>query len=338
MAQQYASKQPQGYSNYLKTVAIVGVGGQVGKHIVENILKNGKQNVIALTRADSKSAAPAGVEVRKIDYDNQQTIVDALQGVEALIITMAVTAPPEQQTKLIDAAAAASVPWVLPNEYGAASNNEQLGKDTMLGPKAQGYRTHIEELGESSWIGVACSFWYEYSLAVSPEAYGFDFAKKEVTFFGEGTAKINTSTWPQTGRAVANLLALKVLPEDEHDKAPTLTGFKNRFIHVSSFLVSQRDMLDSVLRVTGGKEGDWKITHEDCEERYKSGVEMLQSGNRMGFVRLLYTRVFYPNGDGNYEDKIGLDNEVLGLPKEDLDEWTKVATDMAADRSWSQLG
>lgn len=68
-----------------------------------------------------------------------------------------------------------------------------------------------------------------------------------------------------------------------------------------------------------------KITYEDSEERYKKAVQDLHDGDHNGFVRLLYTRVFYPNGGGDYETSKGLQNEILGLPEEDLDEATKEA-------------
>jgi len=50
-----------------------------------------------------------------------------------------------------------------------------------------------------------------------------------------------------------------------------------------------------------------------------------------GFVQVLYSRVFYPDGSGNHEAKHGLHNDVLGLPKEDFDEATKLAIKMDHD-------
>lgn len=275
---------------------------------------------------------PAGVEVKKVNYDDHDSLVEVLKGQEVLIITMAVTAPPEQQTKLIEAAAAANVPWVLPNEWGSDGANVQLSKDTLLGDKATKYRAHIEQLGKSSWIGIACSFWYEYSLSNGVETYGFDMKKRTVTFIDDGNTRINTSTWPQCGRAIASLLGLKVLPNDEHDQSSCLAQFRNKFVYISSFLVSQNDMLDSVMRVTGTKREDWKITQEPHKERYESGLAELQKGNRLGFVRLLYTRVFYPDGSGQFETSKGLQNDILGLPKENMDECTKVALQMAEEK------
>ena len=300
------------------------MGGRVGKYIAESLLKTGKHRVTAITRADSTSEIPDGVEVKKVNYDNQDTLVQALQGQEVLIITMGVMAPPEQEYKLFEAAATANVKWIVPNEWGADGTNEQLGRDIMYGPAKAAARKYIEQLGNSSWIGLACNFWYEYSLGSGSNTFGFSFKDRTVAFIDDGTTRINTSTWPQCGRAIASLLSLKVLPDDENDKSPCMARFRNKYCYISSFLVSQKDIFDSVLRVTETSANDWTVTNEGHKERYDSGVALLQQGNRSGFGRLLYTRMFYPNGDGNYEASKGLDNDVLDLPKEDLDEHTKI--------------
>ncbi len=132
---------------------------------------------------------------------------------------------------------------------------------------------------------------------------------------------------------MAKLFSLKVLPEDAGDKSVTLSQFKDQFVFISSFLVSQKDMFDSVLRVTGTTEKDWNIKYEDVHERYKNGVSELQSGNRDGYPKLLYARVFFRDGGGDFESKKGLSNDVLGLPKEDIDERTRAAIAMAEEGS-----
>lgn len=269
------------------------------------------------------------MDIKKIDYADPASLVEALQDQEALIITMGTRAPPEQQTKLIEAAAAANVPWVFPNEWGFDHTDPGLYKDIPIGEKRTQYREHMEKLGKSSWIGVTCGFWYEYSLAGGPAMYGFDLKGRSVTFFDDGNTSINTSTWVQCGRGVAKLLALKILPDDADDKSPCLAHYRNNFVYISSFNVSQRDMLNSVMRVTGTALSDWNIEHEPSTSRYKAGLEAFQKGDFIGFVKMMYSRVFYQDGSGEFEATKGLQNDVLGLPKENLDEYTKVAVQMA---------
>lgn len=92
-------------------------------------------------------------------------------------------------------------------------------------------------------------------------------------------------------------------------------------------------MLDSAFRVSGTSEKDWTITKESSSERYASGLKEMQAGQRVGFAKMLYSRVFYPDGSGNILHK-GTLNGLLGLPKEDIDEATKSAIERAKVFTW----
>ncbi|KAI4169577.1 MAG: hypothetical protein LQ343_005597 [Gyalolechia ehrenbergii] len=335
MAQEYATR---GSKNHIKNVAIVGAAGYSGKYIVESLLRNGKHNITAITREGGTSQIPSGITVKKVKYDDHPALVEALRGQDALIITMGVRAPPDQQTKLIEAAAAANVPWILPNEFGNDNANEKLRNDVAVNADKTQYRELIEKLGKSSWIGICCGFWYEFSLGGGENCYGFDIKNQSVTLFDDGTQPISTSTLPQNGRAVANLLGLKILRDGENDKSPCLSDFKNKFAYIASFVVSQKDMLDSVLRVTRTEMRDWKVTHEPTLERFQRGNEMLKAGDYAGMHIGLYARNFFPDGLGNHAATRGLDNDKLGLPKEDLDEFTSISVRWALDGTLERYG
>ena len=254
--------------------------------MAEALVKTGKHKVTALTRAESTNKIPDGVESKVIDYEHRVSLVEALRGQDVLIITMNVMAPRDHQAKLVEAAAEAKVPWVLPNEWGPDSANKEMKNDMMLGPAKEAIRKMIEQLGVSSWIGVVCGFWYEWSLN-GIDRYGFDIQNRKAIFIDDGNARMNTSTWPQVGRAVASLLSLKVLPDDEHDNSPCLANFRNKFVYISSFLVNQREMLESIMRVTGTKIDDWHIEHQQHKERYESGIKDMKNGDRNGFARAM---------------------------------------------------
>lgn len=296
------------------------------------LLLTGKHTVTALTRPDSNSELPQGIIVAKVDYDNEASLVEALRGQDALVITLSVRAPPETQSRLIRAAGAAGVPWILPNDWSPDTTNEGLLKDVPTFAKGPTTRAEIEKLGKSSFINMATSFWYEWSLAI-PDAYGFDFAKRTVVLFDEGEVKICTSTWPQIGRAVAKLLSLPIKPEGG-DVEHSLDHYRNKVVYVSSFTVSQKDMLDSVLRVTNTKLEDWSVSKEDSHTRWSEGMKAMKTGNQQGFARMLYSRIFFPDGSGDFEKSKGLLNGILGLPKEDMDEATKRAIKRSETVPW----
>jgi hypothetical protein len=178
---------------------------------------------------------------------------------------------------------------------------------------------------------------YEWSLGLGEPCFGIEIKTKKATFFDDGNTKINTTTWEQCGTALAGLLSLKELPEDENDKSATVSSWKNEPFYISSFLVSQREMLDSVHRVMGTTDADWEITFEKSDERYAKGLADLKQGQRLGFARAMYSRNFYPNGDGDYESRRGLDNERIGLQKSDLDTATKKTIELVGT-GWNPFG
>ncbi|KAL2836871.1 hypothetical protein BJY01DRAFT_221461 [Aspergillus pseudoustus] len=321
MALQYAKDQPEGFINSITNVAIVGATGQIGKVFTEHLLKSGKQTVTALTRSGSEATLPYGVKNAPIDYNDEATLIAALKGQDFLVITLALSAPPDTHSKLVRAAAMAGVPYIMPNAYGT----DFYGKPKLLDdiPALKFILANVKEIEElgASWIGLTPNFWYEYSLGVGPFTYGFDFPNRTATFYDQGTTKINTTTWPQCGRALAALVNLKRLPEDEKDHSVTLAQFCNQPVYISSFTLSQREMLDSINKLLNRTDDDWKISYQPTDERFKEGLEELANGNGAGFLKALYARVFDSASGGIFETH----NDVLGLPKEDLDEATLAA-------------
>jgi hypothetical protein len=333
MASSYASQQAPGFTNRIKNIAIVGASGTIGSKMVSALLAKNTFTLTAISRASSSATFDPTIKVAHVDYSDPSTLVSALTGQDALIITLSVSAARDTQATLIRAAASAHVPWILPNEFGMF-NTEAAQNDT-IGPSKTKDRDLIASLG-ASWIGLTCGFWYEHSLS-GPQLFGFDISKREVVFFDDGSQKLNTSTYAQTGRAVAQILSLPVLPEDENDKTLTLSSYRNRMAFVSSFAVSQQDMFDSLKRVTGTSDAEWKVSSEPARERWASAREEVKKGNFAAFGKCLYTRYFYDDA-GLFEKSHGLDNEKLGLPEEDLDEATRGAVEVGESGYWKTYG
>ncbi|KAK3302900.1 uncharacterized protein B0T15DRAFT_402339 [Chaetomium strumarium] len=213
MPGQYARDQPQGFSNYIQKVAIVGpfrltrsvpqAGGLIGRHLTEHLVKAGKHDVTAISRPNSIKQLPDVVRVVRVDYsgDDTSALVEALRGQHALIITMAVSAPRDTMTKLTHAATEAGVPYILPNWFGHDAANDPLCQDSLLTEMRDTVRSEIQHLGVSAPLFLVCNFWYEFSLGGGPDCFGFDFPTRSLTLFDKGTIAINTTTWPQCGRA-----------------------------------------------------------------------------------------------------------------------------------------
>ena len=285
----------------------------------------------AITRQGSKGEFPAGVKIARVDYENEDSLVAALRGQQFFIITLSVYAPADTHSKLVKAAAKAGVPYIMPNAYGSDVANESLFDERIYVSNSIEGCNEIQSLG-ASYIAMVCGFWYEWSLALGDNFFGINIKDRRATFFDAGTEPINVSTWEQCGRAIAGLLSL---PESGAD--PALSQWKNKPFYCASFRVSQRDMLDSVHRVIGTSDKDWTITHAPSAQRYEEAIEELQAGQPMGRVKAMYTRVFFPNGGGDFESTRGLSNDVIGLPKEKLDEASARAVKMV-ESGWNPFG
>lgn len=286
-----------------------------------------------MTRLDSKSILPDGLKIAKINYDDEDTLVSALQGQQFLIITLGVVAPPDTQSKLVKAAAKAGVPYIMPNCYAYDPLNVKFSEEYLYA-NAFKIMDEIRSLGVSSYIVMVSGFGYEWSVALGSGTYGLDIKNRKAVLFDDGKTLIITTCWRQCGRAIAVLLSLKELPVDSNDMSPTVSQWTNNQLYISSFRVSQRDMLDSIQRVTGTTDGEWDITYEPSAERYKNGIEAMQKGDRSGFMKAMYSRVFFQTGDGDFESSRGLDNSKIGLEKDDLDDATKRAVEMV-ESGWN---
>jgi hypothetical protein len=294
---------------------------------VPELLNTGQHSITAISRHDSTATFPSGVQVVHVDYDKEESIVEALKGHDFLIITLGSRVAPTLHATIVNAGAKAGIQYIMPNVYGYDILNDQLNEDFVYGPVTRQSIKDVEASG-ADYIALCCGFWYEWSLPTGENFLGFDLDSKKVILFDDGNTKINSSTLTQCGRAVAALLSLP-LKKETADK-PAIEDWKNRGLYVSSFLVSQRDILDSLHRNLGTSDSDWTIVYESSKERTEAALVELQKGNFLAFPKALYTRVFYPNGDGNYETSRGLDNAVLSLEKEDLVECTKIVLEIKA--------
>jgi hypothetical protein len=151
---------------------------------------------------------------------------------------------------------------------------------------------------------------------------GFDIDNRKATLFDGGEAKVNTSTLAQFGRAAAAIASLKEFPDNEDDQSPTIAQFRNKPFYLSSFYVSQKDILISIQRVTNTSDADWEIKYESSADRIENGKAMGRSGNIMGLVQAYYSFIFSPEGQ-KLKTQDRLHNELLGLPEEDLDQVVK---------------
>ena len=96
-------------------IGVTGATGQLGRLVVEKLKRKGlAENVVALVRSPQK-AAELGVEAREFDYNNPDKLVDALKGIDNLILISGneIGQRAAQHANVIEAAKKANVKWVV---------------------------------------------------------------------------------------------------------------------------------------------------------------------------------------------------------------------------------
>ncbi|KAJ5895690.1 hypothetical protein N7495_007381 [Penicillium taxi] len=316
-------------SKTLTKVTIVGATGRIGSAIASALLQTGKQTVSALTREGSQGNVLDGVQANVVDYDDEASVIKALKGQDFLIIALAVSAPQDLHQRICAAAGKAGVQYIMPNCWGYPFKDGEIHEYTNY-DKMVTDRINDTKNGVSSSITLSCGFWYEWSLAIGEQWFGFTIKDRKVTFFDDGKRIVTVSTWDQCGRALAALLSLP-----ESGTTPSVVDFKNGNVLIYSFRISQRDILDSLHRIMGTTDSDWEIKYEPVSQRLKDGAEELASGIFTGLPKVLYGGIFSSeNPMSDYAGNMSLANDVLSLPQEDLDEATKRAVEMV-ENGWN---
>ncbi len=104
---------------------VTGATGQLGGLVVEKLKEKGLgSNVVALVRNTGK-ATGLGVEAREFDYNNPAKLVEALQGIENLILISGneLGKRAEQHANVIEAAKKAGVKWIIYTSLLRANNS-----------------------------------------------------------------------------------------------------------------------------------------------------------------------------------------------------------------------
>lgn len=96
-------------------IAVTGATGQLGNLVVEQLKKKvAIENIVALVRTPEKVAA-LGVEARAFDYTKPELLVDALSGVDRLLLISSneIGQRTVQHSNVIEAAQKAGVEWIV---------------------------------------------------------------------------------------------------------------------------------------------------------------------------------------------------------------------------------
>ena len=126
---------------------------------------------------------------------------------------------------------------------------------------------------------------------------------RDAEIWDDGSVPFTGTALATSGLAVARVL-----------QAPEKTV--NAFLFVSDWSVSQNDLLASLERVSGEK---WSRKFVSSKEKVSAGRQRLATGDETGLYELVRFTLLAGGFGGDYEREEVLANELLGLPKLDLD-------------------
>lgn len=258
--------------------------------------------VSVLTREGSTSTFPNSVPVFKADYTNASSIKAAMDGQDAVICMVGGIAAGDQQI-FIDAALAAGVKRFFPSEFGPYSRNPEFSAlNPVVLPAKSGTVDYLRSKeSEMSWSSLVTGAFFDWAMRVG--FFGFDLASKTATLIDGGTSVFTATTLWTIGRA---LVAILDHPEET----------RNQYIFVSSFNVSQRDILEVLEKVDDQK---WAVKHVTSEEVINNGKKRLAGGDFAGIMDLTRGGAFGKQALGD-ERPHGFWNDWLGLAKEDMEQ------------------
>ncbi|KAL8727693.1 MAG: hypothetical protein Q9166_005866 [cf. Caloplaca sp. 2 TL-2023] len=287
----------------LKNVIIIGASGNVGKPVVDALLKAGF-NVTALTRKGSSATFPSDVKVQNVDDDYPyDQVLAAFKGQEAVINLL----PPvsvEQHNSIADAAAEAGIKRIIPSEFGSDTSNPKIVELIPLfgGKAAITEYLKTKESSGLSWTAVINGAFFDWGLYTG--FLGFDLKNHTATIFDAGNAPVNATNLADVGQSIVSILS-----------KPDETA--NKFVFIQSVKTDQNQILAALEKSTGTK---WTVNKQSATEARQTGGEKLGKGDMSGIPDLITGGIYSGEPAADYATTRGLTNDLLGLKESPLQE------------------
>ncbi|WP_312582326.1 SDR family oxidoreductase [Atlantibacter hermannii] len=280
-------------------IAVTGATGHLGQLVINELLTtHNAQDIVAIVRNPAKAQAlvQKGVQVREADYGNSAALVQALQGVEKLLLISSseVGQRAPQHRNIINAAKSAGVQLI--------AYTSLLHADTSpLGLRAE----HIETENDLAQSGVPFVLlrngWYSENYLASVPA-----ALEHGAFIGSaGDGKIASASRQDYAAAAAKVLSLdnqagKVY-ELAGDEAWTLT-----------------ELAEKLSALTGKN-----VVYQNLSEA-DFAAALQNAGLPEGFARLLADSDVGASKGGLYDDSHQL-SRLIGRPTTSIDDSLKAS-------------
>lgn len=273
--------------------------GDLGKHVVQELVEQGFEVTILKRRSDA-SNAPKGVRaVHSADYDDVESLRSLLAGQDAVVSTLGSAALGAQQRNLADAALAAGIRRFIPSEFGINTRGvrgETIGKIVAAKTsQVDDLMIKSEQNPHFTWTGLSNGMFFDF--------LGLNMQDKTFHMVDSGNEPFQTSTRSAVAKAVASVL-----------KHPQETA--NQYLRIASFQPTQHELLKLAEEETGAK---FTVIHDSSSELRKLGEDKFSHGDYSAFLELVQVHL-YADGVGHAVQDSEKANKLLGLPEEDIRE------------------
>jgi len=277
-------------------IAVAGATGNVGKPLVDTLIKAGFQ-VTILTRSASTSSSHSGLSVRQVDYSSRQSIVDGLKGVQGVVSLLSGPGL-AHQPGLVDAAVEAGVTRFLPSEFGSDTRHPGVAKFPVFTSKVTSL-DYVEQKAADNpsftytalLTGPFLDFGLEHGLIADPK-------NRKAIIVNGGDLKFSTTPIPEVAKAITGVFK-------------NLEGTRNKLIYVQSLLLTQNQIVKIGEKLTGTK---WEIENVNSKDLEASAWEELKKPKpdpRAFAYPFLRSAIFGGDYGADYSEKA--ENDLVGL-------------------------
>ncbi|KAI0888387.1 NmrA-like family protein [Annulohypoxylon maeteangense] len=291
----------------LKKVLVIGAStsgmANLGASLVEELKADGTFEITVLSRKSSPTATK-GVNLVKVDDSFPQGDLEKVfTGQDAVVMTTSFQLF-GQEDKFIDAAVKAGVKRFISSDFTSNTTNmDTLAMFPMMGGKARvNGELKAKESTGLTWTAISTGIFLDIGLMTG--FVGYDLKGHTATIWDDGNAKFSVSTKANVAKAITRVL-----------RNPEITA--NQHVFVSSLETSMNEILSGLEKGQGVK---YDISYTKLEDEVAFGKSMLAKGDFMKAHKLVLAASLIPGYGNNFAEEEKLWNDVLGVPRESIDE------------------
>ena len=255
-----------------KNIAVIGASGNVGNGVVPLLLQSGLK-ITAITREDSKSTFPQGVEVKRTDY-SFESLKSHFQGQDAVLCLVA-TSGLKAELTVVDAAAAAGVKWFVPSELGHNTSDPRVVQLLPIFSEKVKIVDHLrsKEKDGLSWTGIHTGLFFDWGLERGT-VLGFNLQNKSARLWDDGNNKVDLTNLHTIALTILHILTDPTTREEA----------KNKNVNISTVNTTQNEILAALEKVSATK---FEVTYIKSADGKQEGQQKLAAGDSSAFLDLL---------------------------------------------------